>query len=86
MDIKCKLCESSFETDEELNGHWEGLHNKEWRELQRELDMGDHVRSHRYLADEGMRGFKWGEWGIGVVRYTKKTLEERRWMRKRNSQ
>ena len=56
MDIKCKLCEAPFETDEELNDHWEGLHNKEWRELQKRLKEGDRAeQTHIEVANEGMK-------------------------------
>ena len=77
MDIKCKLCKEVLLEDEDMETHWIGNHNVEWRELQRKLDTDDHVRSHRYLATEGLRGYKWGN-GIGVVRYSKRTPEEKR--------
>ena len=57
MDIKCKLCKASFEIAEELNDHWEGLHNEEWRKLQEQLKEGmdRKEQTHLEVSNEGMK-------------------------------
>ena len=56
MDIKCKLCKTSFTAEEELNTHWEGQHKEEWRKLQEYLKgMDRKEQTHLEVSNEGMK-------------------------------